>query len=177
MLMIEEGIKMTNEDILNQRLKIEFQNPIYDILDEAIIYTMNKHHYKKYDLVKLIMMIYKKDYSFISKTNDYRDQFQLLDEYFYKEFHHSVMTFLMIKNILKFKGQKEYDSITADIANMETILRTQKHTKAKDLCIFSYPIENEKYNDLMMNIEANDNFKYALAIIYDKIKNGNIKNI
>lgn len=42
MLMIEEGIKMTNEDILNQRLKIEFQNLIYDVLDEVIIYTMEQ---------------------------------------------------------------------------------------------------------------------------------------
>ena len=36
---------------------------------------------------------------------------------------------------------------------------------------FSYPIENEEYNDLMMKIEANPNFKYAVAITYDKIKN------
>ena len=71
---------MTNEDTLNLRLKLELQNPVYDILDEAIKYTMKKHSYKKYDLVKLIMMIYNKDYSFISSANDYRDQFKLLDE-------------------------------------------------------------------------------------------------
>lgn len=162
---------MTNEDTLNLRLKLEFENPVYDILDEAITYTMKKHHYKKYDLVKLVMMIYNKDYSFISNTNDYRDQFKILDEYFKKEYDHSVITFLMIKAILFYKGTEKYDEITADIANMETILRTKKNTKAEDLCIFSYPIENEKYNDLMMNIEANQDFKYALAIVYDKIKN------
>lgn len=162
---------MTNEEMLNLRLKLEFQNPVYDILDEAITYTMHKHNYKKYDLVKLVMMIYNKDYSFISSANDYRDQFKLLDDYFQKEFGHSVITFLMIKEVLNYKGTNKYDEITADIANMETILRTKKNTKAEDLCIFSYPIENEKYNDLMMNIEANENFKYALAIIYDKIKN------
>ena len=166
---------MTNEDILNQRLKLEFQNPVYDILDEAIKYTINKHNYKKYDLVKLVIMIYDKDYSFISNYNDYRDQFKLLDEYFEKEFNHSIITFLMIKEILKYKDTEKYDVITADIANLETIVRTKKNVKAEDLCIFSYPIENEKYNDLMMNIEANDNFKYAMAIIYDKLKN-NIEN-
>ena len=160
---------MTNEDILNQRLKLEFQNPVYDILDEAIKYTINKHNYKKYDLVKLVMMIYDKDYSFISNYNDYRDQFKLLDEYFEKEFNHSIITFLMIKEILKYKNTEKYDVITADIANLETIVRTKKNVKAKDLCIISYPIENEKYNDLMMNIEANENFKYALAIVYDKL--------
>lgn len=160
---------MTNEDILNQRLKLEFQNPVYDILDEALKYTINKHNYKKYDLVKLVMMIYDKDYSFISNYNDYRDQFKLLDEYFEKEFNHSIITFLMIKEILKYKDTEKYDIITADIANLETIVRTKKNVKAEDLCIFSYPIENEKYNDLMMNIEANENFKYALAIVYDKL--------
>lgn len=160
---------MTNEDILNQRLKLEFQNPVYDILDEAIKYTINKHNYKKYDLVKLVIMIYDKDYSFISNYNDYRDQFKLLDEYFEKEFNHSIITFLMIKEILKYKDTEKYDVITADIANLETIVRTKKNVKAEDLCIFSYPIENEKYNDLMMNIEANENFKYALAIVYDKL--------
>lgn len=160
---------MTNEDILNQRLKLEFQNPVYDILGEAIKYTINKHNYKKYDLVKLVMMIYDKDYSFISNYNDYRYQFKLLDEYFEKEFNHSIITFLMIKEILKYKDTEKYDVITADIANLETIVRTKKNVKAEDLCIFSYPIENEKYNDLMMNIEANENFKYALAIVYDKL--------
>ena len=77
----------------------------------------------------------------------------------------------MIKAVLDYKGTDKYDEITADIANMETILRTKKNIQAEDLCIFSYPIENEKYNDLMMNIEVNENFKYALAIVYDKIKN------
>ena len=166
---------MTDETGLNMKLKIEFQNPVYDIADEAIQYTMHKHKYKKYDLVKLIMMIYDKDYSFISSANDYRDQFELLDEYFRKEYGHSLITFLMIKAVLEFKGTEKYDRLTADIANMEILLRTKKNIPASDLCIFSYPIENEKYNDLMMNIEANKDFKYAMAIIYDKIKN-EIKN-
>ena len=39
---------MTNEDTLNLRIKLELQNPVYDILDEAIKYTMKKHSYKKY---------------------------------------------------------------------------------------------------------------------------------
>lgn len=162
---------MNDENVLNMRLKMEFQNPVYDIVDEAITYTMRKHHYKKYDLVKLIMMIYNKDYSFISNANDYRDQFKLLDDYFNKEYGHSIMTFIMIKAVLKYKGTNQYDIITTDIANIETILRTKKNIQAEDLCIFSYPIENENYNNLMMNIEANNNFKYAMAIIYDKIKN------
>ena len=136
---------MLDENTLNMRLKIEFKNPIYDILDEAIKYTMQKHHYKKYDLVKLVMMIYNKDYSFISSANDYRDQFKLLDDYFEKEFGHSIMTFIMIKAVLNFKGTEKYDDLTAEIANMETILRMKKNVPAEDLCIFSYPIETAIY--------------------------------
>ncbi len=132
---------------------------------------MEKHQYKRYDLVKLVMMIYDGDYSYISHDNDFRDQFKLLAEYFKKEFGHNLITFLMIKAVLKFKGTDKYEEMTAEVANLETVLRTKKNVKAEDLCIFSYPIENEKYNDLMMNIEANPNFSYALAIVYEKIQN------
>ncbi len=162
---------MTDENILNLKLKLEFQNPVYDIVEEAINYTMQKQKFQKYDLVKLVMMLYKKDYSCLSKTNDYRDQVKLLDEYFEKEYNHSIITFIMIKKILSYKDTDKYDTITSDIAILENALRTQKNSKPEDLCIFSYPIQNEEYNDLMMKIEANQNFKYALAITYDKLKN------
>lgn len=162
---------MTDENILNLKLKLEFQNPVYDIVEEAINYTMQKQKFQKYDLVKLVMMLYKKDYSCLSKTNDYRDQVKLLDEYFEKEYNHSIITFIMIKKILSYKDTNKYDTITSDIAILENALRTQKNSKPEDLCIFSYPIQNEEYNDLMMKIEANQNFKYAFAITYDKLKN------
>ena len=162
---------MTDENILNLKLKLEFQNPVYDIVEEAINYTMQKQKFQKYDLVKLVMMLYKKDYSCLSKTNDYRDQVKLLDEYFEKEYNHSIITFIMIKKILSYKDTDKYDTITSDIAILENALRTQKNSKPEDLCIFSYPIQNEEYDDLMMKIEANQNFKYALAITYDKLKN------
>lgn len=162
---------MTDENILNLRIKLELENPVYDTVDEAIKHAIKKQHFKEYDLVKLVMMIYNKDYSCISNTNGYRDQIKLLDEYFEKEYDHSIITFMMIKAVLDYKGTDTYDTITSDIAILETALRKKKNIKPDDLCIFSYPIENEKYNDLMMNIEANSNFKYAMAITYDKIKN------
>lgn len=162
---------MTDENILNLRIKLELENPVYDTVDEAIKHAIKKQHFKEYDLVKLVMMIYNKDYSCISNTNGYRDQIKLLDEYFEKEYDHSIITFMMIKAVLDYKGTDTYDTITSDIAILETALRKKKNIKPNDLCIFSYPIENEKYNDLMMNIEANSNFKYAMAITYDKIKN------
>ena len=162
---------MTDEQILNLKLKLELENPVYDIVDEAINYTIHKQKFQKYDLVKLVMLLYKKDYSCLSNTNDYREQVKLLDEYFEKEYDHSIITFIMIKAILAHKNTDKYDKITSDIAVLEAALRTKKNVEAEDLCIFSYPIENEEYNDLMMKIEANHNFKYAVAITYDKIKN------
>ena len=162
---------MTDENSLNLRIKMELQNPIYDTVDEALEYTIHKQNFQKYDLVKLVMMLCRQDYSCISNTNGYRDQVKILDEYFHHEYNHSLITFMMIKAVLDFKGTDKYDTITSDIAILETALRTKKNTKPEDLCIFSYPIENEEYNDLMMNIEANPNFKYAMAITYDKIKN------
>ena len=162
---------MTDEQILNLKLKLELENPVYDIVDEAINYTIHKQIFQKYDLVKLVMLLYKKDYSCLSNTNDYREQVKLLDEYFEKEYDHSIITFIMIKAILAYKNTDKYDKITSDIAVLEAALRTKKNVEAEDLCIFSYPIENEEYNDLMMKIEANPNFKYAVAITYDKIKN------
>lgn len=162
---------MNDEKLLNLKLKTEFTNPVYDIVEDAIDYTIKKQKFQKYDLIKLVMMIYKKDYSCISNTNDYRDQVKLLDEYFEKEYGHSIITFIMIKTILNYKGTDKYDEITSDIAILETALRTKKNVKTENLCIFSYPIENEEYLDLMMSIEANQNFKYAMAITYDKLKN------
>ena len=99
---------MTDEQILNLKLKLELENPVYDIVDEAINYTIHKQKFQKYDLVKLVMLLYKKDYSCLSNTNDYREQVKLLDEYFEKEYDHSIITFIMIKAILAYKNTDKY---------------------------------------------------------------------
>ena len=161
---------MNNEQMKDARLELEFVNPVYDIIDEAITYTMNKYMYKEYDLVKLVMMIYNKDYSFISNDNDYRSQVQLLDEYFIKEYDHSIITFIMIKYIISIKNEDNYNLITTEISYIEKLLRTKNKNKPNDLTVFSGPIKNKKYDDLMNSIEKNISMKYAVAFIYDKIK-------
>ena len=161
---------MNNEQMRDARLELEFVNPVYDIIDEAITYTMNKYMYKEYDLVKLVMMIYKKDYSFITNDNDYREQVKILDEYFMKEYGHSIITFEMIKYITSIKSEEKYGSVTAEISYIEKLLRTNDKNKPNDLTIFSGPIKNKKYDDLMNYIEKNISMKYAVAFIYDKIK-------
>ena len=161
---------MNNEQMRDARLELEFVNPVYDIIDEAITYTMKKYLYKEYDLVKLVMMIYKKDYSFISNDNDYREQVKLLDEYFIKEYNHSIITFEMVKFITSIKSEDEYNNVTAEISYIEKLLRTNDKKKPNDLTIFSGPIKNKKYDDLMNYIEKNISMKYAVAFIYDKVK-------
>ncbi|MBR3229451.1 MAG: hypothetical protein IKF91_01335 [Bacilli bacterium] len=161
---------MNNEQMRDARLELEFVNPAYDIIDEAVTYTMKKYMYKEYDLVKLVMMIYKKDYSFISNDFDYRMQVKLLDEYFNKEYGHSIITFEMIKYITSIRSEEKYSDTTAEISYIEKLLRTNDKNKPNDLTIFSGPIKNKKYDDLMNYIEKNISMKYAVAFIYDKIK-------
>lgn len=162
---------MNDEQVKDARLEMELSNPAYDLIDDAICYTMRKYHYGEYDLVKLVMIIYEDDYSFISNDNDYRDQFKLLDDYFRKGYGHNVITFVMMREIIKLKGTEIYENVTSEIAMLEKVLRTNDNMPAEDLCIFSNPIENKKYDDLLYLIEKNISMKYALAIVYDKLKN------
>ena len=164
---------MSEEEIKDLRLENEFLNPIYNIINEAITYTAKKYNYKEYDLVKLVMMIYDGDYRYLSNDNEYRVQFKLLDEYFKKEYNHSIITFGMLKTIINLKDSEEYESLMTEIAEIEKILRTSNKKTPNNLCLISYPIENKKYDDLMYMIEKNISVKYAVAIVYDKIKSTN----
>lgn len=161
---------MNNEQIKDSRIEMELTNPVYNIINEAITYTMKKYLYEEYDLVKLVMMIYQKDYSFISNDNDYREQVKLLDMYFNNEFDHSIITFEMIRYILSIKEEEKYNDAVTEIAYIEKVLRTNDNNKPEDLTIFSYPVKNKKYDDLMYFIEKNISMKYATAFVYDKIK-------
>ena len=161
---------MNNEQVKDRRIEMELASPVYDIIGEAIMYTKKKYHYREYDLVKLAMIIYEGDYSFISKDNDYRDQLKLLDDYFRRQYGHSVITFEMIRYIISKKKLLEYKDITSEIAMIEKVLRSNDNYPPEDLCIFSTPVENKKYDDLMNLIEKNISMKYAVALEYDKLR-------
>lgn len=160
---------MNQERMLDKRLEIEINNSVYDIIDEAITYTMKKYHYRAYDVVKLVMIIYDGDYSFITNDNDYRMQVKLLDEYFRKEYGHSIIIFEMIRKFFSLKDDEKYSKYTSEIAYIENTLRGGKG-KPDNLCVFSFPLENKKYSDLLYTIEKNISMRYAVAIIYDKVK-------
>lgn len=155
----------------NLRLELELENPVYDVVGKAIMKTAIKHSYGKYDIARLIMAIYDKDYAYLTADEDYRDQVAILDAYFEKEYGHRLITLELIKTIKAFKGTDIYDTLTADIASLETLIRTNKKIPAEDLCIFSAAIEASNYDELMTKIETEKSMSYATAIIYDKIKN------
>ncbi len=161
---------MSEEEIRDTRLETEFLNPVYDVINEAIEYNIKKYNYKEYDIVKLVMMLYKGEYKYLSNDNEYRDQYITLDEYFKSHYNHSIITFEMLKTFVNLKGTKNYDSLMKELAEIEKVLRTNDGMDAENLCLLSYPIENKKYDDIMYLIERNISIKYAAAIIYDKIK-------
>ena len=146
--------KMSNEQLKDLKLELELTNPVYSIID----------------LIKLVMMIYEKDYSYISNDNDYREQIKLLDGYFRKEYGHSIITYEMIRYITSIKDKEKYNNLTRQIAYTENLFRTNNKKGPKDLTIFSFPIENKKYDDLMYLIEQNTTMKYAVAFVYNIIK-------
>lgn len=162
--------KMSNEQLKDLKLELELTNPVYSIIDEGITYTMRKYLYEEHDLIKLVMMIYEKDYSYISNDNDYREQIKLLDGYFRKEYGHSIITYEMIRYITSIKDKEKYNNLTRQIAYTENLFRTNNKKGPKDLTIFSFPIENKKYDDLMYFIEQNTTMKYAVAFVYNIIK-------
>lgn len=157
------------EDNMNDiYLEAELNSEIYDNISEAIKYTILKQHYHKYDLVKLIMQLYQNDYSFISSDKNYRDEYKLLASYFEKKYHHNIVTLEMIKTILKSENQEE---IINEINNIEKMLRTQNMDNTTDPSIFTNPFKEKRYDELMTKIEINPSLKYAVAIVYDKLKN------
>ncbi len=160
---------MSDEEVRDTRLEAEMLNPVYDVIEEAINYNIKKYHYKEYDIVKLVMMLYEKDYKYLSNDNEYREQFKLLDEYFEKEYNHNIITFEMVKILNNLKGTREYNSLMKEISEIEKVLRTNDGEPAENLCLLSYPLENKKYDDIMYLIEKNISVKYAVAIVYDKI--------
>ncbi|MBR2833356.1 MAG: hypothetical protein IKE75_02875 [Bacilli bacterium] len=155
----------------NILLKQEFNNAVYDAIGEGILKTAKNHSYKKYDIAKLIMALYDKDFSYITSSDDYREQIKLLDEYFTKTYDHRLITFEMVKALKALQGTEEYVNLTEDVANIESIIRHNKNVPAENTEIFKGPLDDEEYDELMTKIENEESLRYGVAVIYDKLKN------
>ena len=159
---------MSEKNIL---LRKEFNNAVYDTIGDGILMTARNYSYKKYDIAKLIMALYDKDFSYITSSGDYREQIKLLDEYFTKTYDHRLITFEMVKAIKAFQGTEEYVDLTKDVASIESIVRHNKNVPAENIELFKAPLDDEEYDELMTRIENEKSLCYGVAVIYDKIKN------
>ncbi|MBR3363105.1 MAG: hypothetical protein IKG40_04180 [Bacilli bacterium] len=155
----------------NMLLRGEFNNAVYDTIGDGILKTAKNHQYQKYDIAKLIMALYDKDFSYITSSDDYREQIKLLDEYFTNTYNHRLITFEMVKAIKALQGTEEYVDLTKDVANIESIVRHSKNIPAENVEIFKGPLDEEEYDELMNKIENEKSLCYGVAVIYDKIKN------
>ena len=115
--------------------------------------------------------MYDMDFDYVTSDDDYREQIKLLDEYFVKTYDHRLITFEMIKAIKAFQGTDEYKTLTDDVAFIESIVRHSENVPAEDAEIFSRPLDDEDYDELMTKIENEKSLCYGVAVIYDKIKN------
>ena len=139
--------------IRNNKLKIELSNNVYDVIDEAIIYMNGKKNYKENDITKLLLAIYKGKYNYVTKDNGYRDQIELLSEYFKKEYDHSLVSLILVKRIMTFDFSEMLKEIIKD-------------DDVKDQILFL--VAKEEYNELLEVIENNKKAFMALAKIYEK---------
>lgn len=137
---------------LNAKLKGELSNSLYDVVDEAVKYMVKKQRYHKNDIIKLITAIYSKKYEYITNDNGYRDQIELLDEYFTKEYNYSLIIFIIIKNALNHHDYNE-------------LIRIIKKPKLKDEVLTA--LENHDYLTLMEQIKNNKSVFLAFAKLYE----------
>lgn len=147
---------------INFKLEIEFENSVYDVVEEAIIATMKKYNYKQTEVIKLVDALYNGRYEYVTKDNDYRVQIKMLEDYFQKMYKHHLITLIIVKKILSIKDTKLYDVICNDM------LRIEKKLTSDVLDVKSF-YDNEEYDELMNLFETNNSLRYSMEVAYEKI--------
>ena len=147
---------------INFKLEIEFENSVYDVVEEAIIATMKKYNYKQTEVIKLVDALYNGRYEYVTKDNDYRVQIKMLEDYFQKIYKHHLITLIIVKKILSIKDTKLYDVICNDM------LRIEKKLTSDVLDVRSF-YDNEEYDELMNLFETNNSLRYSMEVAYEKI--------
>lgn len=136
----------------NIKLKGELSNNMYDVIDEMIKYMNKKQKYKKNDTTKLLTAINEEKYKYITKDNEYRDQIELLSEYFKKEHNHLLINFILMKNMLKNKDEEILNQIIKNEDTKENII---------------YLLEKEDYDEILTLIESDKKVFLAFAKTYE----------
>ncbi len=141
----------------NIKLKGELSNSMYDVVDEMINYMSHKQNYKQNDTIKLITAISRNKYKYITNDKDYRDQIELLSNYFKKEHNHLLINFILMKNMLINRD----DNIINEII---------KNNDVKENLI--YLLEIEDYDEILSLIESNKKVFLVFAKTYEKYRKG-----
>lgn len=159
---------MDNSQI-NNYLKAELQNDLYNSIEQAIVETSKKHKFKRYEVAKLIMAIYNENYDYITTKNSYRQQLSMLNDYFKEKYNHHVISFVMLRKIYSYKGKENYNLLITDISSAYSIIKIGQNIKLEPIKQLEQFLENDKYDEIMNMIETDDDLKYAIAVIYDHI--------
>lgn len=142
----------------NIKLKSELSNTMYDVVDEMVHYMSEKQDYKQHDIIKLVTAISKDKYKYITKDNDYREQIELLSDYFKKQHNnHLLINFVLMKNLLINRN----DNIINEII---------KNNDVKENLI--YLLEIEDYDELLSLIENNKKVFLVFAKTYEESRKG-----
>jgi len=141
----------------NIKLKGELSNSMYDIVEEVIKYMSTKQKYKKNDIIKLVTALSQDKYQFITNDCEYRDQLELLSNYFRKEHNHLLISFILMKNMLMNRNNQIIDEIIKNNETKENLI---------------YLLEKEDYTELLTLIESNKKVFLVFAKTYEITSKG-----
>lgn len=141
----------------NIKLKGELSNSMYEVVNEMLQYMSDKQNYKQNDTIKLITAISQGKLKYITKDNEYRDQIELLSDYFKKEHNHLLISFILMKNMLVNKDYEIINQIIKDSDTRENL---------------TYLLEKEDYDELLTLIENNKKVFLAFAKNYEIYSKG-----
>ena len=141
----------------NIKLKGELSNSMYEVVNEMLHYMNDKKNYKPNEMIKLITAISQGKYRYITKDDEYRDQIELLRDYFKKEHNHLLINFILMKNMLNNKDYEIINQIIKDQGTRENL---------------TYLLEKEDYDELLTLMESNKKVFLAFAKTYERYSKG-----
>ncbi|MCI9585362.1 MAG: hypothetical protein HFH45_01850 [Bacilli bacterium] len=136
----------------NFKLRNELSNFLYETVDDSIVYMKDKQGYKDNDVVKLLLAIKKGKYKYITNDNDYREQVELLNSFFKKEYDCSLISFVLLKRVVNTSEDEVILDFVKDKDNSEHVI---------------YLLEKEDYGELLELIESDKKVFLAFCKIYE----------
>ena len=112
----------------------------------------DKQGYKDNDVVKLLLAIKKGKYKYITNDNDYREQVELLNSFFKKEYDCSLISFVLLKRVVNTSEDEVILDFVKDKDNSEHVI---------------YLLEKEDYGELLELIESDKKVFLAFCKIYE----------